>query len=1372
MSDNRRWVRWALLLGLILLIGVGIAGFFYLRRGIERTLATGEKAYASGLEAFQAKDYSTAIQRFDEAALLASKALDQIDRESKGKDQSEQAVGRRKDQAGRAFWLKARALRDQAYARGLAEGKPLLEITDNSTGETYRSALKIPDNKVLNEAYFCFRQAGILLPRSPEAQLDALRVELPQRNWPLIERLCEQILAIDPKDSRAHYVLAWYHYDQFQTDSKGRLLGATPPEKRSLNRMNEAREHLKKSEEADGGPRWRTLHLGAKITRWYRDEYTRKGQPAKAAKEEKALHELLLNEKSGVLARAAKDKELVQANILQVQDILGLHEMAMEMAAAEARQSPEQGEVVWKVLDGTLDVCKRLTAGEASPLELSAVAESAVTVASTAQTFVTAFVAKRWEPQLEAVEALGRRALKAKVSSPSLYTGLARLYDREAQAAARRGDSERQTRLRAQAIAWVEDGLKAGQAAKRKPAELVDLHLLALERKALAPKRQDYSADLAALKESGLPQALSLVQFVEGLAAERDGKLDEARRHLEAALPQAVPTAAPKINVALGNVYLALGRPDRALVRLAAAEPYYRQLDALPENERAWTQGLASRDELDYLLLVANLDTARQKIRRFQKENPPNTPMPYDQIKANEETANRLLTRLKTGSRGAAAEALLVTYLAGTGRADKAAEKLAAAQKQHPDSLRLLQLQAGLTLIPKKPGEKIDRAKAVAEGDRLINQFITDHPRDRSARLFKAVWLTRTGRSDQAVAYLEDRANFPADRDDVYKRVLAQAFLGKGKRDEAERLLGSLPRDPAVDDALIRLASSTDEREKRITAAMARYERNGLFRCWDATLAAGKGKHTEAANGFFKALAFTRVKATAEQGLWRSMVAMAQSDPSKARSMAEQMIREAPEEPIPYLALAYTSLLLDNLGAPSDAWGRSKSMAAALNAWEQLAVRQGADRERGPLTKAAFWAQASRSDLARAEVRRALSYAPRNPEALTLAIRLATEGNGPEAWDQGRKHLATLKEIQPNSPTPLLLDAALEQAAGQDDKAVSDYVAVLDKHPDQGPAYASLVSLLLEKGDTEKAALWLGRWRKQSPEDFRAAASEVWELAQAGQLDRAREIARKAVDDQVERERKRLAEEKPAAGTNPDEHAKEQDRKLQAARDAAEVQMAGAFLRGGALDESEVWARRVLDRSPEREDARLMLGNVMLKRKDWAKTRDFYTAALKASPKNFIVANNLAWILATQFDQPAEARRIIEPFRKGRFSDQPLPGDRLRPEFLDTLGEIYRRLKTPDAYEEMRDLFEAARHTHPSDPRVYLYLGEAHAGLKNLAGAREMFATAIALSGPEAKNSLSPDDRARVLKEAEAARKALPTRSRPAPKKGVKKSDQ
>ncbi|MGH7224748.1 MAG: hypothetical protein ACRELF_16115, partial [Gemmataceae bacterium] len=120
-----------------------------------------------------------------------------------------------------------------------------------------------------------------------------------------------------------------------------------------------------------------------------------------------------------------------------------------------------------------------------------------------------------------------------------------------------------------------------------------------------------------------------------------------------------------------------------------------------------------------------------------------------------------------------------------------------------------------------------------------------------------------------------------------------------------------------------------------------------------------------------------------------------------------------------------------------------------------------------------------------------------------------------------------------------------------------------------------------------------------------------------------------------------------------------------------------------------------------------------------------------------------------------EALRIVQELRKGRFSHKPISGDRLRPGFLDTLGVVYTKMNKGALYGEMRDVFAAARQRYPHDPRMYMYLGHAYAGLLETDRAQQLYASAVEIARKKGQQYLSPEKCQAVIAEVEAAQKKI-----------------
>jgi len=270
-----------------------------------------------------------------------------------------------------------------------------------------------------------------------------------------------------------------------------------------------------------------------------------------------------------------------------------------------------------------------------------------------------------------------------------------------------------------------------------------------------------------------------------------------------------------------------------------------------------------------------------------------------------------------------------------------------------------------------------------------------------------------------------------------------------------------------------------------------------------------------------------------------------------------------------------------------------------------------------------------------------------------------------------------------------------------------------------------------------------------------AVQAEIAELVADKKLDDARKVADQFVEKWHKDAERRVAGLKFPQGTDAAEVAKQKQQMIDYADMSVAYEMARGFSQAQAWDEAEARVKRVLDKHPEFGMAQMMLGDIYLGRQLWDKARSQYEKILKDRPNDFVAGNNLAWLLAVRFNDVDGAYKLVQQLRKGQFSGAAVPGDRMNAEFLDTLGVVLRKVNTPEALADMRDVFESARRRYPTDPRICLYLGCAYAGLQQNGKAQEMFNLALNLAGPKAKNGLSAEQRQGVVQEVEQARKQL-----------------
>jgi predicted Zn-dependent protease len=1360
----KRAFRIVLIGVVVLLVGVvAYIGYKSWFGGADKLLARAEATYSQAEKAYEAGDMAKAAQRCEEAVIQTNQVMDRVQVEGKNLDMtSTAAVERLRRIEGQAFWIRARALRDGVYAKAALEDTPIPDTHDTTTGQKFRLMLRIPDAQTQGEAVGCLREAARRLTQHKEVLNEALRTELllEPLNWSFIEPIARQLVELDAADARVLYMLARYDFEQ-PIAERG-VYQPTSPDKRSRDRMLKARDFLARAKTAKGYQLWRTLHLEAQIADWLRRQAIKNKKTEEAQQEDALLRSLLLDERTGAVQRAAQGEGL--SSSLSKWDFEGVQHtqlMALDLLLEDVREKRADPLRLEQLYDRLLEFAQKMAQDRKD--ERTAVGEAvelAVGGLTRVEPFISDLSAPQWQKRLAAVQALAKNALDQKVLRFDVYERVGQALARQAYLAARRGDKAKQPLLAEQVMQWVQNGLRLAEETKATLPQVAGLHALAADlRLTLGGKRAEIQPHLQALR-AGDARAVAIANLAEGTLYEREGRLDKAREFLEKAAASPVPDSALRAQMILASIYLATGQPERALQSIGQFRGVYDKFEELTPQEQAWIfEFIRTPQDLAYLQIVAHLEAARQRLAQHLRDKP-SQPIPPNLVKSNEQAVAQLLRDLPVPSpHNRRARQAMISYLALTNRKDQALPLLAELQRDYPDSLEALQLEVALILQPSRStgaaAAAVDPA-ALRQADERIQNFITRFSSNVRARLYWADWLQRTARADQAVAYLEDRANFPGIQDDAYKQVLALAYLRQGERAEAAKLLQHLPQSAAVDVALIASAPSREEQEKQIGQALARHERQGVFRCYDAALHQQRGEFAEAAAAYHQALEYTRVKAFAAAGLQRSLLAMARTEPLKARELAMKMLRDTPSEAALLLPIAYASLLLDELGDPTDSWQKTLSMASALNQWGQLALEDvKRDVVTIPLTRAEFWALANRIDQANREVEQAIAREPQSERALQAAVNLALNSGDLDLLPRAEKHLATLRQLKPDDAGFALLQARLEEVQNRTSDALRSYEKILEKNPKNAFAYSRLVALL-SKQDRAGAANWIKKWRAESPDDLAAMQAEVTHLAADGKLAEARQLAERHVKEQTQKLADRLLAQKQPPSMTAAEWEKQRQKQMEDLPWELTARMAQAFIWAKAYEEAETWMKRVLDKRPDAELAQMILGDIHYARGNWQQARDAYAKVLAQDKDNGIAANNLAYILVAKLDQPAEAYQVIQGFCLGRHSQKKISGDRLRPEFLDTLGVIYQKLGKPELYPEMRDLFESARKRYPNDPRVYLYLGNAHASLKEPSKAKEMLSTAIALAGSPTKTSLSQSEREEVLQAARAALQKLP----------------
>lgn len=272
------------------------------------------------------------------------------------------------------------------------------------------------------------------------------------------------------------------------------------------------------------------------------------------------------------------------------------------------------------------------------------------------------------------------------------------------------------------------------------------------------------------------------------------------------------------------------------------------------------------------------------------------------------------------------------------------------------------------------------------------------------------------------------------------------------------------------------------------------------------------------------------------------------------------------------------------------------------------------------------------------------------------------------------------------------------------DRATETIDAIAAQQPNAASIKAVLGGLLHLAAKRPEEAVAVSRTaREAQPQDFSLVLNELRVLLAAERGDEAERLAEEHAQGQTDVRRLiALAETLTKGG-----RAEAGRRLAEQARDAA------------TTDDAKLLVRAYLG------NAAMILWRQKQDRAALVEAREHYVAMLAVQPGNFIAGNNLAWMLAVDFDEPQEAVRIAEQVR-GDVAAENLPAV-----FVDTLAVVYRKAGKPaQAIEELR----RALMRDPQRSELHYQLGLALLDARQeVAGRGELEAAlALGLKGDEA----------------------------------------
>jgi len=399
-------------------------------------------------------------------------------------------------------------------------------------------------------------------------------------------------------------------------------------------------------------------------------------------------------------------------------------------------------------------------------------------------------------------------------------------------------------------------------------------------------------------------------------------------------------------------------------------------------------------------------------------------------------------------------------------------------------------------------------------------------------------------------------------------------------------------------------------------------------------------------------------------------------------------------------------------------------MYAAVNKWEQLSLERPGKPGIAPLaaglTRMRFHQFAGKPVLARQEGVRLLAQDKGNLDLLLQLTELYLIDPVPQPAE-AQKYLDAAFETVPKDSVPLLrLKAVVKERMGDPAGAAAVYEQMTVLFPTDSTGYGNLVRLATAQGKPEDATRWAVKWSEKQPENDLAVLELIRQYSVTGAKPAAKSEAESLVKKVAERAKK-AAEKAPADPKNPVE------KQVTAARTAAHRLIASAFKQAKAFDEADAHIQAALAATPGDLATRMIAGEVAIAKEDWDAAVKVYKGIVAEDATNGVAGNNLAWVLATKKDQPAEALALVEKARTREGASKPIGAERLSPAFLDTIGVVYAKQSNKEKLTEMRDIFETAVRRFPSDPRMHFWLAEAYTALGENAKATARYEVAATL---------------------------------------------
>jgi len=386
------------------------------------------------------------------------------------------------------------------------------------------------------------------------------------------------------------------------------------------------------------------------------------------------------------------------------------------------------------------------------------------------------------------------------------------------------------------------------------------------------------------------------------------------------------------------------------------------------------------------------------------------------------------------------------------------------------------------------------------------------------------------------------------------------------------------------------------------------------------------------------------------------------------------------------------------------------------------------------LKLAEAYAQNKQLGLARETLQQALKIEENSPQVLSALARLANlQKDYPEVESLLQRIVAT----QHNNPAAMADLADFYLAQGKQDKALQLYQKIVEQVPGNAQSYLKLASFYAREKKLDKAIETVASGLSRLP-DSALLLEYFVRLA----LDRQRpDEAMALIGERLSRRPDDIlaygltgavamaGKDYPAA-----ERAYRKAMSLDMDRPEAAASLANVLVLSGQGEKGVVEVEQQLTNPPRTLGAYLLLGSLHEGLKQPQKAIAVYERAVQDHPENWIVNNNLAYLLTEQGPSPADLAKALELAKKAQ---------RLDPEnfaVLDTIGWIYYKM---EKFDQARAVFSLVLGGNQSNPVFQYHMGMVQLKMGKKEEAKERLKLALASS----QSFSGKEDAEKALKE-------------------------